>query len=118
MMDILRRGLLIGVGAVSLSQKEAERALKQLSKHTSMSQKEAEAFLKKLMQQAQQERARLEKIIDQKTKDNMGQELNRIKQHLERLEKQLTTEGRRALSRALSSTSARTRKRSTRARRK
>ena len=68
MKDVLRKGLLLGLGAASLTKKKTEKIVKELVKKGAVSSKEGNVLAKKVLSQANKQQARLRKIGEAEAK--------------------------------------------------
>ncbi|SNB46331.1 phasin family protein [Geobacter sp. DSM 9736] len=96
MFELLEKTLLMGLGAVALSQKKAEELLSDLKDRYKMSEEEGKAFLDKLQNLAKDGKARIEEITEAEVKrvvERMGmvnrEEFDRLQRRVTQLENQL-----------------------------
>ncbi|NOZ80805.1 MAG: hypothetical protein GXP63_03970 [DPANN group archaeon] len=75
----VRNGILMGLGALSLTVKEVNRSISKLSKRSGLTREEARKLSRRLLTEGQKEQERLTKIVDR--------ELDRLLRSLERRRK-------------------------------
>lgn len=68
--NLLKKSLLIGMGALTLTREKAERVVRELEQKGEITSREASEFINELMEKGEQERNALRKTI--------GQELERL----------------------------------------
>ncbi|MGC7846874.1 phasin family protein [Desulforudis sp. 1088] len=63
MMEMMRKLMMISIGAVSLTKEKAEQLVKELSEKGQISTSEAKAFVKELLEKGEKERQQIQKTI-------------------------------------------------------
>ncbi|WP_227762354.1 phasin family protein [Zhaonella formicivorans] len=65
MLDLMRRAMHVGIGALSLTREKAEQLMDELVKKGEMSQSEAKEFIENLIERGKQEQAEIRNMIRQ-----------------------------------------------------
>lgn len=100
MMTLLEKAAMMGVGALSLSQKKAEELLSELKERCGCSEEEGRALLEKLKTLAEEQKNTLTKAAEeevQKACERLGlvrrEEIERLEARLEALEREKGSQG-------------------------
>ena len=104
MKDILRKGLLLGLGAASLTKKKTEKIVKGLVKKGAVSSKESVVLARRILAEAKQQEAKLRKIGEAEAKRALKKigivslgEAKKLKQKVAVLEKTLKQKSKKAV---------------------
>lgn len=102
MKKILRQGFLLGLGAVSLTRKQAEKMVKQFVKKGIVNSKEGRALVKRVLTEAKKQETKLRKLGETEAKKALKEagivslaEAKRLKKKVKVLEKKLKKKGRK-----------------------
>jgi len=68
MKELIKKGFLLGLGAASLTKKQAERAVKGIARKANISRNDAEAIARMVLTEANKERKRLLAVIKNEAK--------------------------------------------------
>ena len=98
MLEIVEKTLLTGIGAMALTQKKAEELIEDLKKRMNLTEDEGKNLLEKLRGAAKENQKKLEELAHDevvKACERIGvvttEEFTKLKNKVERLEKQLKT---------------------------
>jgi len=96
MLELFEKAVLIGIGALSLTQKKGEELLTDLKEKYKFSEEEGKAFLEKIQGAAKETRAKITEAAEaevKKTVERIGldpkDDYELLKQRVEELEKKL-----------------------------
>ena len=104
MKGIVKKSFLLGLGAASLTKKQAEKAIKGLVRKNAVTIKESREMLKKVSKVADAERKRISRFAQQEASRiafQMGvaskPHINRVKKSLKSIDRELSSRGKKAL---------------------
>lgn len=96
MFEMIEKSLLIGIGALSLTQKKAEELIDELQKQFNISEEKGRDLLTKLQETAKENQARLEEVAREevrKASERLGlvtqDEFEKLRYRIQMLEKQI-----------------------------
>lgn len=94
--ELFRRGVMLGLGAVSMTHEKAERLVDELVKKGEMSREEARSFVDQIVERGKQEKDELQRMV----KEELGQwresvgvatraDVARLEEQIKKLEEKL-----------------------------
>jgi len=104
MRSIIRKSILIGIGAAELAQEQAAKHLQELAKKKKITQKELRPYLKKMMRETVKGALTISRLAEKELYNTLrkgkmvsGKELSRIKRRIEGVAKELEKKGRKSV---------------------
>jgi len=108
MKQLVKKSFLLGLGAASLTKKQAEKVVRNLVKRNAVTAKEGKQMLIKIKNAAKSETTRLRKFAEQEAKKiarNLGSksadQFGKLKKKLKAVERELSSKGKNTLKRIL-----------------
>lgn len=94
--DLVRRSILLGLGAVSVTHEKAERLVDELVKKGEMSREEARSFVDQIVERGKQEKDEVQRMIKEEFgqwRENVGvatrADIARLEEQIKKLEEKL-----------------------------
>src|SRR3989338_7545192 len=107
MKDLLRKSMLLGIGAASLTRKKAEKVARELVRKGAVSSREGETLVKKVLSETKKQQAKMRKTGEAEAKKalkKMGiisiDEARKLKKRVEFLEKRIRDASRKTAKKA------------------
>ncbi len=104
MKDAIKKSFLLGLGAATLTKKQAEKIIKDLVRKNAVTLKESRDILKKVGKAADSERRRISKFAQQEAariSSQMGitskAQLSKVKKRLKSIDRELSARGKSTL---------------------
>ena len=108
MKDIVKKSLLLGLGAASMTKAQAEKVVKELVKRNAVTIKEGKDILRRVKKHAANESKRVKMFAEQELKraaKDLGfiskTQVARVKKSLKSIDKELSARGKRTLSKII-----------------
>lgn len=108
MKDLIKKSFLLGLGAASLTKKQAEKVVNELVKRNAVTIREGRDLLKKVQKAAKQEQKRIGKFASQEARRlvrSLGavpkSQIEGARKSLQAINKELSSRGKKALKDAL-----------------
>ena len=104
MKGIVKKSFLLGLGAATLTKKQADKIIKDLIRKNAVTLKESRDILKKIAKAADSERKRISKFAQQEAariSSRMGvvskAQISKVKKRLKSIDRELSSRGKSAL---------------------
>jgi len=94
MEQLLKKVILAGIGALSLTRETVEKLLNELAKKGEIAYEDKEDFLKELIQKGKEQKEGLEKMIERvisRTRLATREDIEKLEKRVEELEKKIET---------------------------
>ena len=108
MKEIVKKSFLLGLGAATLTKKQADDIIKNLVKRNKVTIREGKELLSKINKAANGERRRVSKFIAQEAKRAAGNlsvapksQIEKVKKKLKSIDKELSSRGKKTLKEIL-----------------
>jgi len=108
MKEIIRKSFLLGLGAASMTKKQAEKVVKHLVKKNAVTVKESRDMLRKIRKATDAERKRISKFAGQEASRVTGKigviskaQIAKVKKRLNSIDKELSSRGKKTLKNVL-----------------
>lgn len=108
MKDIIKKSFLLGLGAVSITMKQADKVVKELVKKNAVTIKEGKDMLKRVKNVADGERKRIQRFAGQEAKrlaSNLSAaskaHIANVKRKLKSIDRELSGKGKKTLKQVL-----------------
>lgn len=108
MEDIIKKGLLLGLGAAALIKDHAEKIVKNLVRKNAVTVKEGAEMLEKIRNEALNESRRIRKLAEKESKRIAGKlsimpkaKIEKVRKSLKSIDTELSSKGKKALKEIL-----------------
>ena len=108
MKEAVKKSFLLGLGAASITKKEAEKIIGNLVRRDSISIKHGREMLKKIKKHAEGESRRMRQLMEREAKKFTSEvkivskdKMEKIKKGFKMLDRELTSEGKKTLNRLM-----------------